>query len=199
MKNLVSKTAVKALLIVIIALALLFGVASLGFPSQMASLFEKMGGYSFATGYAKLAYSYSDTCANLARCVDDSIFAGDERNTVVFGEQLVGRDDFNEYCAERNASMDSLDYRQFVYGNIAVAHYELGDSDAALKTSDEAMSGVVGFPSNNAYTALALAARNAGDASLMDALYGRVSSIIPLSSAEEENRSAVMAILTGKN
>lgn len=174
MKNVISKTALKAVLIVIIAAVLAFGIASLGFPQHMATFFEKTGNYKFATGYASLAYTYSGTYENLARCVDDSILSGDNSDIVNFASRMVDNDGFKEFCAARDEAIrESLEngglqantdysYKQYVMGNLACSRYALGDADGALETASAALEGE-GFPPNNALAMLARRAVINGD------------------------------------
>lgn len=208
MNNVISKTALKTLLAVIIAAVLAFAVASLIFPQHLATAFERTGNYSFATGYASLAYKYNDTTPNLARCVDDSILAGRDAKIVKFGEWLVAVDDFDEYCASRNQAayeqaedgvdFSTYDYRQIVYGNLARAKYSRGDKQGAFDTAVQGMTGVAGFPINNSLAALALRVYEAKDSEYMQKLSQALQSISPADGAESEYLNDVMAIL-GKN
>ncbi len=202
MNNIIVKTALKTLLALIIAAILAFGVASLGFPAQMATLFENMRAYNFAAGYASLAYNYSGRTEDLARCVDDSILAEDHTNIINYGGELVARDDFSEYAAERTASerenlpeglKDKYDYYNVIYGNIARAKYESGDKDGALATAKESMEQLSGFPVNNALAALAVTAHS--DKPFAEELYNAVREITPTSD-QLAYYSEVIAILT---
>lgn len=204
MNNIIAKTALKTLLVLIIAAILAFGVASLGFPQHMATLFENLNGYSFATGYAGLAYSYSRTIENLSRCVDDSILAGDYVNVINYGELLVSEEDFVAFAAERTSadreklsteSASDYNYYHVVYGNLACAKYNRGDSEGALATAKESLPEGSGFPANNAYAALAVRANLKSDAQFLSELYNAVKVLTP-NSGEEEYYEAVMAILT---
>lgn len=203
MNNVIVKTALKTLLALIIAAILAFGIASLGFPSQMATLFENMRAYNFAVGYAGLAYGYSGTAENLARCVDDSILAGDSVNILNYGGELVSRSDFISYSDSRTASereklpaelKNSYDYYNIVYGNLVCAKYGAGDREGALATAKESMR-TNGFPVNNALAALARRAVENGDAAFKNELYAAISAITP-AAGEEEYYNAVIAVLT---
>lgn len=202
MNNVILKTALKTLLAIIIAAVLAFAVASLAFPAHMATLFENMRAYNFAVGYAGLAYGYSDTTENLARCLDDSILAGDSVNTVNYGNKLVLREGFLEYAQSRTAAereklpaelRDKYDYYNVVYGNIARAQYQRGDKDGALQTATDSMSNLSGFPVNNPLAALAAAA--SGDESFAVQLYNAVKSITP-TAEQQAYYEQVIAILT---
>lgn len=192
MKHFVAKTILKTLLIAILALGVAFGVASLGFPAQMAGMFENMGAYSFATGYASLAYTYSGKTEDLARCVDDSIFAHDDKNIVSFGDKLLADGGFGDYCSGRTG------YKQFVTGSIACAKYRRGDKEGALNTAGNAL-GSEGFPRPNALGALCLAAYDAQDREFMDELYAEVSARTPSDEGESGYLSDILQLLNEKN
>ncbi len=186
MKNIVLKTALKTFLALLIALLLAFGVASLGFPQHMATFFENVGNYSFATGYASLRYTYTGDVSDLARCVDDSIYCGNDDNIISFGEKLVGHSGFKSYCVSRdNGSSPESMYRQFVYGNIAKSKYNKGDKDAALDCAVEGMNGIEGFPINNSVALLAVRVAQKKDAETARKLLDTVNTYTPLTSEEE--------------
>lgn len=202
----VVKTALKTVLIVIIALILAFITASLGFPQHMATMFEKMGSYSFATGYAGLAYKYNGTVENLARCVDDSVFADDDANIVNYGDKLVAREDFIEYSENRTkadierAEQDGIDmgdysYYHFVYSNLARAKYNRGNSDGAFETAQKSMQDVPDFPVNNAFAVLAIRSVEKADKEFSERILNEIVKFKP--AADQLNYyNAVIAILS---
>ena len=197
LKNVVVKTALKVILAVIIAMGVAFATASLGFPKSMATLFENMGAYSFATGYASLAYKYSGTVENLARCVDDSVFGEDEPNIVNFGNKLVKHSDFLNYSQKRTDE-SGIDYFHFVYSNLAVAKYGQGDKKGALETAKTSMQDVSDFPVNNALAALAIRAAEKSDEQFSQQLLQEISAKVP--SAEQQNYyDAVKNILSNNS
>lgn len=155
LKKIVTKTALKTLLAAIIAILVVFATMSLGFPQHMATMFENMGSYSIAAGYADLAYKYNKTVENLARCVDNSIFAEKNSNIVKYGEKLVTCGDFVEYSKVRT-EQSGIDYYHFVYSNLACAMYNCSDKDGALERAKSSMQDVEDFPTNNAFAALAI-------------------------------------------
>lgn len=194
MKNVILRTALIAVIAVLILLFAAFGIASLGFPAQMAGLFENMGNYSFATGYASLAYKYDGSCKNLARCVEDSVIAGDDFDVVSFGKEFIEREDFAGFCNEHPSPSS---YRHFIYGCIARSQYALGDKEDALSLANSAMDG--GFPQNNALAALALAAVDADDKDFMQSVYASVNAVTPQTEEESAYRTQILIILSGKN
>lgn len=161
MFKVIYKTALKALLAVIIALVLAFGVASLAFPQSMASMCEKLGNYSGAVSYASLRYTYTKNVDDLARCADDSILAKSDGKIVKYCGKLVEHEDFDEVCKKKSTEL--LDYRQSVYGNLSAAQYRKGETQTAIQTAVKAMEGVNGFPKNNAFVFLTLEVQKKAD------------------------------------
>lgn len=213
--HIIAKTALKTLLAVIIAIIIAFGVASLAFPAGMASVFESMGNYTLATGYASLAYTYSPTTENLSRCVEYSILAGDDGNIMSFAEKLVEADDFDDYCASVDEAVNSscekkygktykeqygyaYSYRQFVYGHLACAQYNRGKKNEAIATAEAAMGGdFSSFPRNNALFALA---RRYGEKQDTDSSKDKLLEVLqkfhPIDENEAEYLSVAISYLT---
>lgn len=196
LKNIVSSTAFKTIIIVIMALIVAFTAASLAIPQHMASMFENMGAYSFATGYASLAYKYKDTAGNLARCVDDSILAEDDDNVINFGDKLVSHADFAAYAKTRTEE-SGLDYYHFVYSYVACAKYTRGEKDNAFQTATESMQNVLDFPENNAFAALAIKAAENSDKEFAEKIYLKILEL-DLQPTEEQTSyyGTVLTILT---
>ena len=176
------------ILAVIVAAALAFGVASLGFPAQMATMFERTGAYSVAMRYASLAYTYKPTMQNLERCVNDSVFCGDNGNTVNYGEMLLSRGEFEEYYAQIPGA------KQFITGSIARAYYANGNKQQALATAQNAVG--KGFPKPNALGALALSAYDASDREFMDSLIAAVRLCTPVSPEENQYKQDIITLLS---
>lgn len=168
----ICKTALKTLLLLAVVVLVAFGVASLGFPSEMAGLCEKSGNYSFATVYADLSYKYTKDVNDLNRCFTDSVYAGNDSKIVKYGDDLIKDEKFAEVCEDitvikiTNGSEEkeiSVDYKQYVYGRVAAAKYRRDKKDEALELATKAMEGVSGFPKNNALAILSLQVIESGD------------------------------------
>lgn len=190
-------------MILIVALVLAFAVASLGFPGHMATFFENMGSYSFATGYASLAYTYSGSYEDLARCVDDSILSKDDANVVNFALRMIDAREFEEYCHGRDEKtygtlqgvepLTDFSYKQYVMGNLACSQYALGRTSEALSTAEKALK-EEGFPRNNAYAMLSRRAFEKNDGAMKDAL-NEIISNLTVSADEEAYRDSILELL----
>ena len=178
MSKVILKTALKTLLIVAVIVLVAFGVASLGFPSEMAGLCEKSGNYSMATGYASLSYTYSKDVNDLNRCFTDSISAKNDNDIAKFGSQLIADEKFAEVC-ENAEKLVETDYKQYVYGRVAAAKYRSGKKDEALEFATKAMEGVQTFPNGNALTYLSLQVINGNDKDTANKLIAEVEKHTP--------------------
>lgn len=181
MSKVILKTALKTLLIVAVLALVAFGIASLGFPSEMAGLCERTGNYSMATGYASLSYTYSKNVNDLNRCFVDSVYAKNDNDIVKFGDELISNEKFEEVCENNSKKVTTgngteiiIDYNQYVNGNVAAAKYRKGNGEEALTTAKKAMDGVQGFPKNNALSSLALAVIEKGDADFAKTLLDEI-------------------------
>ena len=174
----ICKTALKTLLLLAVVVLVAFGVASLGFPSDMAGLCEKSGNYAMATGYANISYTYTKDVNDLNRCFLDSVHAHNDGNVIKFGEKLIADEKFSEVC-ESTASLVETDYKQYVYGRLAAAKYRKGNKDEAVQLALNAMEGVSGFPKNNALAVLSVQVIESGDKDTANILLAEVNSRIP--------------------
>lgn len=179
MNNVIVKTALKTLLAVIIALVVALAVLCLGFPQTVAGIFENSGNYSMAIPFASLRYTYTGSAEDLAKCAEDSIFAGDNRSVTVFCGELTKREDFPDICTKKDESVSQGYYRRYIYANYAYSLYLCGNADEALKAADEGVSGEEGFPLGNAYAKLAIAVAEAKDGQTALKLLERLNGITP--------------------
>ncbi len=206
MDKLVVKTAVKAVLIILGALLIIFAIFNLAFPQHMASLWESTGNYSVAVKYADLRYSYTKDGNDLARCFDDSVLWGDEKSIIEYGNELVVHDDFLEVCESKDAVYTdnlygAIKYRDRVYSEIAGAYYRRGDDGDLLKAVTVAAesNGSTSFGYGNALMSLASKINKNKDADgaelMLYALNGNVqygfTAVNPTDAKEIENLGIV--------
>lgn len=202
MSKVIFKTALKTLIIVAVVVLVAFGVASLGFPSQMAGLCEKSGNYSMATGYASLSYTYSKNVNDLNRCFVDSIYAKNDSDIVKFGDKLIADEKFAEVCesitvvtvkTESETIEIPIDYKQYVCGHVSAAKYRKGKKDEAIDTAVAAE--VQGFPKNNALAILSLQVIERKDKDTADKLLTEIQKHTP-AAEDADYRDALIQELT---
>lgn len=192
MEKIVVKTAVKTVLVILGVIVVLFAIFNFAFPQHMATLTESMGNYSLAVKYASLRYYYTDDCADLARCVDDSILLGNDAYVLQYGEEIVARSDFEDYCRKmEEENGDGYDYRAKVLTKVAISYYNTGRVDEAINTSSE-LCGTSSFVYGNALMALCARIKSNSDASAAARILPVLEGISPTEESERENLTKVI-------
>lgn len=183
MSKIIIKSALITLAVVAGCAVAVFGILSLGFPGTLCGWCEQLGNYGFAARYASLYYAYTGNIADLGRCVEDSILAGDDGYVIKYCPELVDHGEFADYCALRDENINGsisgnegfsgvvFSYRQYTFGALASAYYREGETELALGTAVSALDAdvvrgefasvsysgdIYGFPVNNALGSLAL-------------------------------------------
>ena len=122
-------SALEGLAALALAALLIFSLWILCAPHTMATASEKAGNYSFAVTCADLKYKYTNKTDDLARCVQDSILAGNDKYIVKYGESFLKKDDFEKTCESRGEN-----FKVYICGNLALAQYNTGSLEKAVET-----------------------------------------------------------------
>ena len=131
MKNFVVKTAVKTLLIVLAVIIVGFVIFNFAFPQHMATFSERIGNYNMAVWYSSLRYSYTGDTEDLARCLEDAIFAGDDQKVVEYGDEFFEKEDHAAVLVQLTED-SGINYLNFFGGCLVESKYACGDFDGAL-------------------------------------------------------------------
>ena len=144
------------MIFMVLALALLF-------PSTMMSLTYDLGMDTSSVRYAKRAYDYSGKQVYyIAYATEVAIGSDNDAAINECGELLIADEEFDAYCEQRNAAVESKGgYEQYVFGQVCLAKYRLGDKQNALQRAIELVG--ESFPENNALAAVGITALLAGD------------------------------------
>ncbi|MBQ8309341.1 MAG: hypothetical protein IJX96_05855 [Clostridia bacterium] len=169
----VDKVILRAALSTLAAIAALFAVMMLAlcfiFPATMMRITYDLGMDSASIYYAKRAYDYTGEAYYAAFATETAIGAENYANVETCGEAFIADDEFDAYCQQRNAEIESKGgYEQYVYGQVCVAKYRLGEKAEAI----EKAFALVGeaFPENNAIAAVLLTALSDGDSETANAV-----------------------------
>ncbi len=202
LEKIVVKTAVKTVLAIIIILAVAFAVFNFAFPQQMATICENLGNYSLAVKYSSLRYSYTGSGLDLARCFENSLSLGDDDYIIEFGEELVGRSDFDDVCHSMETEFYELndkylegeriefDYEQRVKGKLAASYYCKGETTKAINYAFET-NGTSSFASGNALILLYAEIKSAGDGDAAQIMLEKLALVTP---ADEDQRQMLVEV-----
>ncbi len=171
----VDKVILRAVLSTVIAmlvlLAFLVLTLSFVFPSAWMKITYDLGMDGASIRNAKRAYHYSGEVSYIAYATEVAIGADNDERVAECGEMFLDDETFDAYCQERNASLpenaDGL-YEQYVYGQVSVAKYRLGDKDGAVTLAFDGVENC--FPKNNAVVALLLTALKANDSDTVETI-----------------------------
>ena len=156
------------------------------FPSTMMYITYDLGMDGSSIRNARRAYKYSGNVEYIAFATEVSIGKDDNEYISECGKLFIADDEFMIYCQKRNETLpEGVEgyYEQYVYGQVAVAEYKLGNKSEAV---DLAFDGVQNsFPKNNAVVALLLTAFQNNDRETVLDIYREMDNIDERISAEE--------------
>lgn len=205
LEKIVVKTAVKTVLAILIILVVVFAVFNFAFPQHMATFSESIGNYALAVKYSSLRYSYTGDSMDLARCFDDSVSFGNDDYIIVYGEELVAKEDFPSVCSRKEKEFYELndkyfgddvayDYNQRVKGKLAVAYYHKGEGEKAVDFA-LAANGTKSFASGNAIATLYLEIKAEGDRQAAALMLSALNGVSPVNADEAQALGEVISSL----
>lgn len=163
------RAVISSLLAMLVLSTFLVLTLSLVFPFSWMKITYDLGMDGVSVRNAKRAYHYTGDVSYIAYATEVAIGADDCERVEECGEMLILDEKFLSYCETRNQALsentDGL-YEQYVYGQVSVAKYRLGDKDGAVNTAFEGLENR--FPKNNAVVALFLTALKAEDSETVD-------------------------------
>ena len=198
MGKLIAKTAGITLACLIALLFILFGVFTIFFPSVMVEVTDFCGMDKAAARYAVSVYERSNGIDDLADVVERAYFTESWDTAADYGERLMARADYEEYCRGRDeADADSglAAYAQYISGIVAVSQYSIGEEDKALETAFALNSET--FTRDNAAVTLAMTAVQREDTAFAARVLERLKSIEVSIVFEGESAEEVAANYNG--
>lgn len=173
------------LAITVLIVFMIFALAFI-FPSTMMKITYDLGLDGASVRNARRAYRYSGEVSYIAYATEVAIGADDDEYISECGELFIADDQFTEYCQQRNQALpEGVDgyYEQYIYGQVAVAQYSLGDKQKAIDTAFDGVQ--TSFPKNNAVVALLLRAFKENDRTTVLDIYREMDEIDERISQEE--------------
>ena len=158
MDKVILRAALKTLAAIGVLLATMMFALCLIFPSTMMHITYDLGMDGASVNYAMRAYRRAPDINYVAHATETAIGADKDAEIEYCGLKFIEHEDFALYCQSRDAEVEGNGlYKQYIYGNIAVAQYRMGKKHAALNTALSALDANQ-FPVNNAFFALAITA-----------------------------------------
>lgn len=154
------KVILKAVLSTLLAIVLLFGImiAALVFvyPSTLMTLTYNIGMDGASAWFADRAYDQFDNVYYIAYATEVSIGTEDPEKINRYGSRFIADEGFDGYCAQMDGETAEIggSYRQYIYGQVCVAKYGLGERQEAVELAFSVNA--EGFPERNAAAAVLL-------------------------------------------
>lgn len=174
----VDKIIIRSLLSTLLAIVCLIAGMALvlvaAFPSTLMEMSYNLGMDKSSIWYGKRAYKNNGDIYYIAFATDVAIGLGDYEKIEYCGEKFLADDEFESYCAEKNAELPesvTTTYEQYVYGQVCVAMYEQGKKQEAV---DRAFALTSGFPNNNAVVAVLYTAIGDKDSATVALIKGKM-------------------------
>ena len=199
MDKVIVRAIVSTLLAICALVAFMILALAFIFPSTMMKITYDLGMDGASVRNAKRAYKYSGEVSYIAYATEVAIVDDDFEKIGECGKLFISDENFDKYCSERNQNLpEGVEgaYEQYVYGQVCVAEYKLGNKENAVTI---AFSGVEeSFPKNNAVIALLLTAVSAGDNDTKNTIYYEMSQKT-LSTEEEAYFEEIVRIIGQTN
>ena len=155
------RAALSTLAAIVILFAFMFGALWLVYPSTMMNITYDLGMEAASIGNAKRAYERTDEIYYIAFATEIAIETADQEQIKECGWIFISDDEFATYCDGKNAEFGTASgvYEQYVYAQVCVAEYHVGDKTKAVNKAFEFVGDT--FPENNAAAAVVVAALKA--------------------------------------
>ncbi len=152
------------------------------FPSTMMQLTFDMGMNSASVKFARRAYEYSGEVYYAAFATEVAILDGDIGEVAACGKIFVNHEGFDEYCNQKNEKQPTgaAKYEQYIYGQVYAAEYStITTTEKKAELLDRAFSSFAEgtFPVGNAVVTIAVAAKKAEDAYVLNAIREKMNTV----------------------
>lgn len=175
----VDKVILRAALSTLAAIVILFGFMIFAlcyiYPSTMMNIAYDLGMDGASITCAKRSYKRSDEVYYIAFATEVAILSEDYEEIAKCGALFAEDDEFATYCKTRNGELGSDvqgTYEQYVYGQICVAEYQIGEKAEAVNDAFAYVGNA--FPQNNAVVAVLVTALGEHDLTTVESIKGKM-------------------------
>lgn len=192
------RAALSTLGAIAVLLILMLSTLSIAFPQTMIKLSYDMGMDKLSVQFAARAYETSGKAYYAAYATEVAIGADDYASVETYGEKLVNDDEFGDYCKERDVVVDEqeISYAQYIYGEICVAKYRLGNTQQAVQSAWEYIGNGTSFVKNNAMVALLLEMLGQKDLAAVQTVLGKMNEIQQSALADDTQRTYLSQLIS---
>ncbi len=197
----VDKVVLRAALSTVAAIVVLFGFMIFTlcyvYPSTMMNIAYDLGMENASITCAKRSYERSGEVYYIAFATETAIIEENYEQIAACGTLFTGDEEFSQYCDRRNGELGTSlngSYEQYVYGQVCVAEYKLGDKEKAVDDAFAYLGNT--FPKNNAVEAVLVAAIGEKDEANINKIKGKMAGLQnTLSETDRAHFEEVFALL----
>ena len=178
----VDKVVLRAALSTVAAIVVLFGFMIFTlcyvYPSTMMNITYDLGMENASITCAKRSYKRSGEVYYIAFATETAIIEENYEQIATCGKLFTDDEAFSPYCERRNAELGTSlngSYEQYVYGQVCVAEYKLGDKEKAVDDAFAYLGNT--FPNNNAVEAVLVTAIGEKDEVILNKIKGKMASL----------------------
>ena len=173
----VDKIILRSILSTLAAVAILIAFAFVMlvscFPSTTMQLAYGLGMNKSSIRNAERAYKRSGDIYFIEYATSVAIASDNYEKIRVCGEKMIADEEFEGYCEEKSSSKEAVEgYEQYLYGQVCVAKYKLGDKMEAVESAFEFTDAE--FPKNNAVMAVIYTAISEADSETLSVIRGKM-------------------------
>ncbi len=163
MDKVILRAALSTLAAIVALMLFMILALSLAFPSTLMTITYDLGMDASSVHYAERAYAQSgEDVYFIAYATEVAIGSDNYEKIESCGEKFIRDDEFAAYCQNRDEEIASKGgYEQYVFGQVCLAKYRLGDKTEAVERAAELIAGR--FPQSNALAAVGMTALANGD------------------------------------
>ena len=160
------RAAISSFSAIVCLIGILIFVLAYLFPATMMNITYDLGMDGASIACAKRSYDRTEQVYYIAFATEVAIVSENSEQITECGKRFVEDDSqaFTSYCTTKNQTLSQElagTYEQYVFGQICVAEYRLGEKTQAIDDAFAYLHG--GFPVNNSVITLLFTAMQEGD------------------------------------
>ncbi|MBE5747029.1 MAG: hypothetical protein E7352_02500 [Clostridiales bacterium] len=185
-RKIIFRSCMNTLAAIFILLVFMVGMLVAVYPETMMNISYDMGMEKSCVWFAERAYKRHNKIDTIAFATSVAVEQNMYGKVVTCGEQMIADNEFAVYCDFKDKlNHDKYGdltiggtpiveiigtYDQYVYAQVSIARYKLGDKDGALERAVNAVELTAEFPRNNAFASLLLEVYEFGDEDFLQTL-----------------------------
>ena len=172
MKQLVIKTVLIALLLIIAISFVVIGLICVFSPITIANASYRLGNYDLSVKYTQKQYEKSNSFEDLALLVERGIIASDYETVALYSQTFLNHERFESYSQSQDG-----DYTNYIANGYILSLYNSGNVDKSITTALQYVNSEFSLP--NPVTTLVYTASQKGDKATLNKILKALEELPP--------------------